>query len=117
MSEVLVWDQFARQLAQAYGEGFVRDFCKSITDELSAKAELAYASQRKVAAATAHLDNISMEGLGECHMRVDTEVYWNWVLREGRGIWNDKAFIKRFKADNPEVRVSTKPRKSTIRRP
>lgn len=117
MSEVLVWDQFARQLAEAYGEGFVRDFCKSITDELSAKAELAHASQRKVAEATARLDQRYMDGLGECHMRVDAEVFWNWVHREGKDVWNDKGFIKRFKADNPDVRVLTKPPKLTIRRP
>lgn len=117
MSSVLGWDQFARDLAQMYGEGFVRDFCKSITDELAAKAELAHAEQRKVAAATARLDQRYLDGLGECHMRVDAEVFWHWVLREGRDVWNDKSFIKAFKRDNPDVRVLAKPPKVTIRRP
>jgi len=36
------WEDFARDLAQAYGEGFVSDFCRSILDEEQAKNEMAY---------------------------------------------------------------------------
>jgi|SRR5215469_14640761 len=117
MSKVLEWDQFARDLAAAHGEGFVRDFCKSITDEVEAERELAFSKQRKIAAATARLDQCYLDGLGECHMRVDQEVFWHWVRRYGREIWNDKSFLKEFKRDNPEVRVLARPRKVTIRRP
>jgi len=117
MSKVLEWDQFARDLAAAHGEGFVRDFCKSITDEVEAERELAFSKQRKIAAATARLDQCYLDGLGECHMRVDQEVFWHWVHRYGREIWADKDFIKKFKRDNPEVRVLARPRKVTIRRP
>lgn len=117
MSKLIVWDQFARDLAAAHGEEFVRDFCKTITDELRAETEIAYAKQREIATATARLDECYLDGLGECHMRVSEEVFWNWVQREGREIWNQKDFIKAFKRDNPDVRVLTKSRKVMIRRP
>lgn len=117
MSEVVEWEQFAKDLAANFGIDFVRDFCASITDEMEAERELAYARQRKIAAASRQLEQCFMDGLGECHMRVDAEVFWNWVHREGREIWNQKDFIKRFKADNPDVRVLTKSRKTMIVRP
>jgi len=117
MSKVLEWDQFARDLARAHGEGFVRDFCKSITDEVEAERELAFSKQRKIAAATARLDQCYLDGLGECHMRVSQEVFWHWVHRYGKDVWNDKSFLKEFKRDNPDVRVLARPRKVTVRRP
>ena len=117
MEQIVGWEQFARDLAAVKGTDFVRDFCQSITDEIEAKRELAYDKQRRIAAATERLDECYMDGLGECHMRVDAEVFWNWVLREGREVWNDQGFIKAFKRDNPEVRVLAKPRKTIVRRP
>jgi hypothetical protein len=117
MGEVVVWEQLAHDLAKEFGSDFVRDFAKSITDEVEAERELAFAKQRKVAAATARLDQCYMDGLGQCHMRVDPEVFWHWVHRYGREVWNDKSFLKAFKRDNPEVRVLARPRKVTVRRP
>lgn len=111
------WEDFSHDLAKQFGWDFVRDFAKSITNEVEAERELAFAKQRKIAAATARLDECYMDGLGECHMRVNEEIFWNWVHREGREIWNDRSFIKAFKKDNPEVRVLAKPRKVIIRRP
>jgi hypothetical protein len=111
------WEQFACDLAQAHGEEFVRDFVRTLTDEVRAEEEITFAQQRKIAAATARLDECYLDGLGECHMRVDPEVFWHWVRRQGRQIWNDPDFIKAFKRDNPEVRVLAKPRKTIVVRP
>jgi hypothetical protein len=114
MSEVLVWDQFARDLAAARGEEFVRDFCATLVDEQRAEEEVAFASQQRIAATTQLFDNIFMEGLGELHMRVDPEVYFHWMRKEGKECWNDKSFLREFKRDNPDVRVLTKSRKTVV---
>ena len=114
MSEVVVWDQFARQLAASHGEEFVRDFCATLLDEQRAEEEVAFKQQQKIAAASEHLENVYMDGIGECHMRVDLTAYWYWVMREGREIWNDKKFIAEYKRDNPEVRVRSKSKKLLV---
>ena len=116
MSKLVVWDQFARDLAAVHGEDFVQDFCASLLDERRAEEEVAFTAQQKVAAATQRLENCWMEGLGECHMRLDPEVYFHWVRREGRECWNDKSFVREFKRDNPEVIVQAKSRKATVTR-
>jgi predicted dithiol-disulfide oxidoreductase (DUF899 family) len=111
------WEQFALDLAQAHGEEFVRDFVRTLTDEQRAEEEVVYASQRQIAAATARLDQAYVDGIGECHMRVDPTVFWHWVRKEGREIWNDRSFLKRFKADNPDVRVLARSPKTMVVRP
>ena len=111
---IQVWSDFASQLAAAHGEGFVRDFCKTLLDEQRAEEEMAFKQQQKIAAATERLENCYMEGLGQCHMRVDPEVYFHWVKKLGRECWNDKQFIHEFKRDNPDVRVLTKSRKTMV---
>jgi hypothetical protein len=116
MSEIQVWNDFAVQLAAAHGEEFVRDFCRTLLDERRAEEEVAFKQQQEIAAATQRLENCYFDGLGECHMRVDPEVYFHWIRKEGRQIWNDKSFIREFKRDNPDVRVLTKSRKTMVTR-
>jgi len=103
--EVIGWETFARDMVAVHGEEFVRGFCESILDELEAERELAYAKQQRIAAATQELEQIFLDGIGECHMRVDLSAYWHWIFRYGRQIWNDPDFVKAYKRDNPEVRV------------
>jgi hypothetical protein len=117
MSAILGWEQFAADLARAHGEEFVRDFCRTLTDEQRAEEELAFASQRRIATATQSIDNCFMDGLGELHMRVDAEVFFHWVKKEGKDCWNDKNFIREFKRDNPDVRTLARPRKTSVLRP
>lgn len=112
MGDVVEWEQFAHDLSAAFGSDFVRDFAKSITDEIEAERELAFASQQRIAKATQELDEIFVDGLGECHMRVDLTAYWHWIFRYGREIWNDVDFVRAYKRDNPEVCV--KPRSKKI---
>jgi hypothetical protein len=117
MSQIQVWSDFASQLAAAHGEEFVRDFCRTILDEQRAEEELAFGKQQRIAAATQRLEEHWMDGFGECHMRVDPEVYFSWVRKEGREIWNDKQFLHEFKRDNKDVIVKSKSRKVMISRP
>ena len=114
MSQVLGWEQFAADLAAAYGEGWVRDFCATLTDEQRAEEELAFASQKRIAAATEKLDQHFVEGLGELTMRIDLTAYWHWTMRYGPKIWSDPAFIREYKRDNPETRVKSKSRKIQV---
>jgi predicted dithiol-disulfide oxidoreductase (DUF899 family) len=114
---ILGWEQFAADLAAAHGEEFVRDFCRTLTDEQRAEEEITFAAQRQIASATERLENCFIDGLGELHMRVDAEVFFHWIKKEGREIWNDPQFIHEFKRDNPDVRVLSGSRKTMVRRP
>ena len=110
------WETMATSLVQAFGSEFVADFCRTLQDHQRAEEEMAYSSQRRIAAATERLEQSWMEGLGECHMRLDPEVYYHWARKEP-GCWTDKTFIAEFKRDNKDVIVKSKARKATILRP
>ena len=115
------WEQFASDLTEAFGSDFVADFCATLTDEVRAEQEMIHSAaqnkQRRVAEATARLEQCYFDGLGEMHMRVDADVFFNWVMREGREIWNDPDFIKAFKRDNKDVIVKSRSRKTMVVRP
>ena len=107
----------AESLTEAFGAEFVEDFCRTLQDSQRVEEELAFSSQKRIAAATERLEKCWMEGLGECHMRLDPTVFWHWVRKEGRECWGDKNFVAEFKRDNPEVIVRSRARKTTILRP
>ena len=111
------WESFARDLAAARGEGFVREFCANLLDEVRAEETMAYVNQRKIATATQRIDQAFVDGIGECHFRIDPTVFFHWVRKEGRECWNDKQFIHEFKRDNPETIVRSLRRKTMIVRP
>ena len=117
MGAVTGWETFAEDLTKEFGPDFVRGFCESILNEEEAKRELAFSSQRRIAAASERLDNCWVDGLGECHMRLDADVYFYWAQRYGPQIWHDKAFVKALKRDNPEICVKARSRKTMISRP
>jgi hypothetical protein len=111
------WEDFARDMARVHGEGFVADFCRSILDEEKAKQEVVYGSQQRIAAASSRLDNCWVDGLGECHMRLDPTVYFYWTQRYGPQIWNDKDFVRQLKRDNPSIALRARSRKTMVSRP
>jgi len=108
------WDNFAKDLAAARGEGFVKEFCESLRDEQRAAETQAFINQRKIAAATHRIDHAFTDGIGECHMKVDVTAYWHWIARYGREIWNDPEFVRQYKRDNPEVCVKSHSRKIQV---
>jgi hypothetical protein len=111
---IQIWSDFARDLAAVHGEEFVRDFCATLTDEQRAEEEMAFATQRRIAAATQSLDEHFVDGLGELTMRIDLTAYWHWTMRYGPRIWSDPAFIREYKRDNPETRVKSRSRKIQV---
>ena len=111
------WESFAASLAAAHGEEFVEDFKRTLQDERRAKEELLFEEQRKIAAASERLEQCFIDGIGECHMSINPDVFFHWVAKEGRECWGDRTFIEEFKRDNPEVRVRFRPRKTTVVRP
>jgi hypothetical protein len=120
-NEITGWEQFASDLTKSFGQEFVDDFARTLTNEVRAEQEVVHSHaegrQRRIAEATARLDQCYFDGLGELHMRVDADVFFNWVMREGRGIWNDPDFIKAFKRDNKDVIVKSRSRKTMVTRP
>lgn len=56
----------------------------------------------------------SIDGIGECVARIPAEAYFYWMARKGSGCWMDKAFIREYIRDNPEVRVKSVSRKTTV---
>lgn len=75
---------------------------------------MAAARQTRIAEATQRIERAAVDGIGEMTMRVDPHAYHYWGQRLGYECWKDKAFRDEFKRDNPEVRVKTRPRATTI---
>lgn len=111
------WESLAESLTAAFGDDFVEDFIRTLQDEQRVQEEMAFSQQRRIAAATERLEECWLNGLGECHMRLDPEIFFHWVKKEGRQCWNDKGFIREFKRDNKEVIVKSKAPRLTVLRP
>lgn len=111
------WEDFSASLEAAYGPDFLKDFIDTLRDEQRAEEELAFAKQQRIAEATSRLERQWIDGLGELHMSIDPEVFFHWIRKEGREVWNDKQFIREFKRDNPEVIARAKSRKTMLIRP
>jgi hypothetical protein len=111
------WQQFARDLSAAFGEDALADFCQTLVDNRRAEAEMTYARQKRIKEAAERIETAWLDGLGECHMSIDPEVFFYWVRKEGRDCWNDPGFIREFKRDNPEVIRRNRARATTILRP
>ena len=84
--------------------------CADIQVGWNAQEWLVKARQARVAKATQMLEKAHIDGVGQCHMRIDPYIYHSYGKKYGYAIWNQPDFIKDFKRDNPEVRV-TKPKK------
>lgn len=69
---------------------------------------------RRIGEANARIERAAVDGLGQCMMSVDANLYHWWAAREP-GCWQDKQFRREILRDNPEVRVKYKPRKTTLR--
>lgn len=92
----------------------------AVKDELISgrqlKLNLAGIKQRQIAGETAAHDFHPIDGIGGCTARIDLDAYFYWAMRE-KGCWSDKQFVKEFLRDNPETRVKSQSRETTIIRP
>lgn len=77
-------------------------------------SNMAELRQRQVAGEVNTTPHLPIEGIGECFMRVDADVFHNWNAKLGKDCWNDKGFRREFMRDNPAVKVNHQPSKTSI---
>lgn len=114
---MIEWEEFARGLSEAFGEDALADFRQTLTDNARFEEKLIRARQKRIKAAADRIETAWLDGLGECHMSLDPDVFFHWVRKEGRDCWNDKNFVREFKRDNPEVVRCNRSRKTMVVRP
>tara|TARA_R110002167_G_scaffold23162_4_gene82517 strand:- start:1300 stop:1650 length:351 start_codon:yes stop_codon:yes gene_type:complete len=71
-------------------------------------------NQRQIAYVNQNLPHRAIDGLGCVEMEVDTEVYFNWVTREGKDFWRDKANRDWIKKKYPQTRVESAGTKAQV---
>jgi hypothetical protein len=111
------WHNFADDLTKVYGADFVRELCSDFCDYQRAEEEMTASRQRKIAEANARIERSWLEGFGECHFSIDSEVFFHWGRKLGMDCWKDKQFIAEMKRDHPETIVKNRRRKTSIIRP
>jgi len=85
-----------------------------IRGELAAEA-LGLAGQRAIARDTERRPYHHVDGLGECKMRIHPDLYWRMVALYGPRCWHDPAFRESVLKKNPEARVKSRSRKTSLR--
>lgn len=80
-----------------------------------AKAALAEVQQAQIAKANECLERAHVEGLGECTLSIQPDIYFALESMHGKGCWGDKDFRKRYLRDNPHLRVKSRSAKTTLR--
>jgi hypothetical protein len=58
----------------------------------------------------------TIDGLGQCVLEVDTQVYNYWVAREGKEFWREKANWKYFRRHFDEMAAPKVAKKAQIQR-
>jgi hypothetical protein len=91
-------------------EEMITQLCADIQVGWRAQDWLVKARQARIAKATQVLEKAHIDGVGELHMRIDPYIYHTYGKKYGYAIWNQPEFVREFKRDNPEVRV-TRPRR------
>lgn len=56
----------------------------------------------------------TVDGLGQCVLEVDSQVYNYWVQREGKEFWRDKGNINYFKRHFDEMKAPALAKKAQI---
>lgn len=75
---------------------------------------LAELRQKQVAGELNVKDHFHMPGIGECVARIDLGAYMYWAQRETPDCWKDKGFMREYLRDNPDVRVKSQSRSTSI---
>jgi hypothetical protein len=79
---------------------------KALKDEHAAEQVLTAQRQARVATELGQ-DRLTMEGVGQPKLEVDSYSYHYWGQRLGYKCWKDKKFVAEFWRDNPSARVQT----------
>jgi hypothetical protein len=112
MGEILTTPILEDGLARAAHQAFLDDLRRGH----HAKLVTAQAMQARFAhALQAAGEETHVEGLGQRVMCVHPDIYWEMIRRYGRDCWNDRDFRRRMMADEPGLRVSSRPRNATVR--
>lgn len=77
----------------------------------------AYEAQQNQRAAQAFARQFpvrTVDGIGQCVLEVDTQVYNYWVSREGKDFWKDKGNINYFKRHFDEMAPNKVEKKARI---
>jgi hypothetical protein len=82
-------------------------------DELMGEIKLGWAQERvktelkqRQSAHLAHnTQHKAIEGLGRLRFQLDPVTWAHWRIKEGPGIWKDKAFKRAYERDNASVRI------------
>jgi hypothetical protein len=56
----------------------------------------------------------SVEGLGQLKARIPLQAFHYWSQKEGKEAWGDKAFLKEFLRDNPELAITNQEKKTMV---
>lgn len=86
-----------------------------IVDAFTVRAHLALLEQGKLAAATARLDAVHTDGLGERVATIHVDLYHLLALKYGYETLRDPDFMRCLLRDNPELRVKSRARVTTLR--
>lgn len=74
---------------------------------------LALRDQQEIAAAQP--ERTWMEGYGQVRLSITPTAYHYWGQRLGYKCWKDKQFLAEFERDNPQCRVKSVARKTSLR--
>jgi hypothetical protein len=87
---------------------------KRYADKWQVQQVVALSEAKRLARGINSKTHFHIEGVGECVARIPMDAYFYWIARKGFGCWQDKAFIREYIRDNPEVRVKSKSRKIQV---
>ena len=89
-------------------------FRDQIVEDYKVRAALALAQQARLAQANSRLDHVHCDGLGETVASIHVDLFHMLGLKYGYETLRDPDFMKSLLRDNPECRVKSRPRNTTL---
>lgn len=102
-------DQLTTTLTEA-----MAPFRNQIVEDYKVRAALALAAQQRLAQANSRLDHVHCDGLGEKVASIHVDLFHMLGLKYGYETVRDPDFLKRLLRDNPECRVQSRSRNTTL---
>lgn len=91
-----------------------QDVIRELTSGRLLESVRARVEQNEIAREEAHVQRRNLS-FGRMRMRVSQEAFDYWGQRLGYECWNDREFLREFERDNPECRVKSAARSTTLR--